>query len=211
MDPHPHVEYGSFQVYTSPNTAVSTSFHEIPSNMSSRNRSTRYSNPSRDEIGHVRSDNNTHWPLLLGLTSSPLGRAAPLEHSSNQFTMEHYRTVQTSASLPFKYEVHPVALPTPIWRQKWEIQLAERELFDPTFSLQNPEPYTHVGDPPLTKVPCQIAPSDKRLAGVVEPSPHFSPSIDYVGPIYCISLLFTSRSLHNSSPRVAKLTIFHRR
>ena len=181
MDSHLQVEYGSFQVYISPNTAASTSFHQRPSNISSRNRGTRYPNPSRGEIGHVRSDNNTQWPLLLDLTSPPLGTAAPPEHSSNQFTMEHYRTVQTSASLPFEYEVRPVALPTPIWRQKWETQPAERELFDPTFSLQNPEPYTHVDDPPLTKVPCQIAPGDNRLAGAVDRSPHLSPSIDYVG------------------------------
>lgn len=199
MDSHLQVEYGPYQSYESPNPVVSTTFHELLSNISSTNRSLRPPNSSIDESGHVRNGNHTQWLLPPGLTSPPLGIAAPSQYSSDQFTMEQYRTVLNSPPLHFTHDMRPAASPTPISRQKWKIQLTEHEPFDFAFSLENPNPYTHIDGPPLTQVPGQIAPDDDSLTGAVKPSSHFNPSIDCVRPISCILCLFTSHGPHNSS------------
>ena len=192
MDSHLQVEYGPYQAYRSPNPVVSTTFHDLSSNMSSGNRSLRQPNSSIYESGHVMNDNHTQWSLPLGLTSPPLGIAAPSQSSSDQFTIEHYRTALNSVPLHFTHDMCPIVLPTPISRQKWKSQLTEHEPFDFAFSLENQKPYTHIGIPPLTQVPCQIAPDDDRLTGAVKPSSHISPLIDYVRHISFILCLFTS-------------------
>jgi len=186
MASHVQVEYDLSQASNLPITALSTNGRKLMRIISSREVSLGPQNFYKVEGSHVRNDTNTQWPLPLGLTSPALGNGAPPKHFLGRFKAEHYSTAITSSRLPFKHDVPSVVPPTPISQQKWEIQLAEQGPFDLTFSLPNFEPHLHIVGPLLSRVPCEPVPDAERMTGVIDPPPHFNPSIHYVRPTICI-------------------------
>jgi hypothetical protein len=121
---------------------------------------------------------------ISGLALPTLSRVARPQYLPGLVDVERYGMAVNSEYLPFEHSMPPVALSTPIpWRKRGDpLQLAEQEMFDPTFSPQNLKPYTDIDGPQVTWLSYAPVPVDNRLslAGAINPSPHFDYSVNDV-------------------------------